>query len=556
MAKSTSVKQKPNLAFEALSKLSDDDLSFLSFALPMQYGMDSGSASKDVDGFPISNSSKYADFNREELQVECWNKFNTSPHLNTAVRGEVGRLAGFGFEISSEVREIQDVLEEEYFDQRNRLYNFLPKYVGRAIIEGELFLCLTVHRDSFIEIDFIDPSVVNGGTGCKDGIFYHPSKTLMPVIYNINGTDSNGKSISEQIPSIYVARYPEILKDLQTENSSAISDALLKKSKEENRKFHSIGNFKRFIVSWDRSFISDRNSPYLRTVIEWLNFYEQLKKYEIDHKKSSGAYLWVVSIEDPKTFRTWISLTDEDRRKTGIMAKKTPGGTLVLPPGMTIKAVNPQLPKISDTDTDILHMVTSGLNEPEDVSTGQSKGTFASVKASRGPMSDRVSDEIAYFERYLKHDLFGNIFYLKASVSNFPFDFKRREAVDFKKGGEPIFENVKRKPEFLIDIQFPVSEINDVSTRASAYLGVKHGSVNDVLGIPNSEISAKLGIRNYKRMRLKSATEKELYPELAPPVDAGGQQLEPSKVVKGKKKDEVVPEKPILRKQKGGTNNE
>jgi hypothetical protein len=61
-----------------------------------------------------------------------------------------------------------------------------------------------------------------------------------------------------------------------------------------------------------------------------LNYYENLKKYEIDHKKSAGAYLWIVTMEDPRAFRAWLALTDEQKRKTGIAAKKTPGSTLVL----------------------------------------------------------------------------------------------------------------------------------------------------------------------------------------------------------------------------------
>lgn len=521
--------KKVQKAIDVLETLTDDQLAALQFAMPWQYDADQGGY-KDPDFGSLSKSSVRQ--SREELQIECWNKFNTNPHLNTAIRGIVGRLAGLGFEISSDIRDIQTVLEEEYFDPRNRLYNFMPKYVGRAMIEGELFLSLSVHKDGFVEIDFIDPSVITGGDGSSDGIFYHPSKTTMPLIYNIKSSSGN-----EQIPSVFIARYPEMLDLVKKSVGNAIDERLLKDSRDSLSTYKKIGGFKRFIVSWDRSFISDRNIPYLRTVIEWLNYYEVLKKYEIDHKRSAGSYLWIITIEDPKAFRVWLGMSDEDRRKTGIMAKKTPGSTLVLPPGMKAQVINPNLPKISETDTDILHMVTSGLNEPEDIATGQSKGTYASVKASRGPMSDRTSDEIAYFDRFLKYDLFGSLFFLRSSVSDFPTEFKVKEAVDFKKG-EPVFEIVKKKPEFLIDIAFPVSEVNDAETRAKAYLGVKHGSLYDTLGIPNQEIAKKLGFGNYKRLRLKHATEDETYPELLPPVDAGGEQQEPGTI------------KPILKKRK------
>jgi hypothetical protein len=527
---------KVKKATDVLESLTDEQLLALQFTMPWQYDAEV-SGYKDPDGFKSDSKSKLKQ-SREVLQTECWNKFNTNPHLNTAVRGIVGRLAGAEFEISSEVREIQDTLEDEWFDPRNRLYNFMPKYVGRSLIEGELFLCLTVNPDSFIEVDFVDPSAIVPGNGSDDGVFWHPTKTTMPVAYNIEMI-VNGIKMTTQIPSVFVARYPDILPLTKKVSGYVIDDNLLNDSRDSSNKYKSIGGFKRFIVSWDKSFITGRNIPYLRTVIEWLNQYEMLKKYEIDHKRSAGSYLWIVTIEDPKAFRVWLGMSDDDRRKTGIMAKKTPGSTLVLPPGMKAQVLNPNLPKISEADTDILHMITSGLNEPEDVATGQSKGTFASVKASRGPMSDRTSDEVSYFERFLKYDFFGNIFFLKASASSFPFDFKVREVVDFKKG-EPVFEYVRKRPEFLLDIVFPGSEVNDPEVRAGAYLGVKHGSLYDTLGIPNKVIAKKLGFGNYKRLRMKQATEEDLYPELAPPVDAGGQQQEPGTV------------KPVLKKQQKG----
>ena len=198
---------------------------------------------------------------------------------------------------------------------------------------------------------------------------------------------------------------------------------------------------------------------------------------------------------------------------------------------MKLKVNNPNLPNISDTDTDILHQITSGLNEPEDVSTGQSKGTFASVKASRGPMSDRTADEAEYFERFMRHDFFSAVFFLSSAVSKFPKTFKVKEAVGFVKK-KPIFKEVDRLPETLIDITFPTSEVVDYESRAKALMGVKHGSTHDTLGMPFSTIAKKLGFSNYKRLRLVAATEDEEYPELISPDDQESveeKKLEPPK---------------------------
>jgi hypothetical protein len=540
-------------AISALKNLTDDELSVISFAMPWQQGAEDSttdSGTKDPDGFNVV--SQLGDLgDRETLQQTCWNKFNTNPHVGTAVRGQVGRLTGLGFEITSEIQEIQEAIEETEFDPRNRLYSFWSKYVGRAIIEGELFLCLTVHQDGFVEVDFLDPSNISGGS--DDGIIYHPNKATLPLFYYVTPPDSRNNANQRGamlVPSIYIAYYPELIK--VAESVSGFNRTLLKDS-EGGAKYAKLGKFKRFIVAWDRSFVTRRNISYLRTILEWLNQYETLKKYEIDHKKSAGAYLWVVTMEDPKAFRTWLSLTDDERRKTGLMAKKTPGSTLILPPGMTMVAQNPKLPTISEGDTDILHMVTSGLNEPEDVSTGQSKGTFASVKASRGPMSDRTSDEIAYFERFLRYDFYRAVFFLKTKMGKFPEDFSIKEAIDYNDNQEPIFKKLKKKPEKLIDISFPVSEVIDAEARAKAYLGVKHGSLYDTLGIPNNEIAKKLGFGNYRRLRLSRETEVKRYPELAPPVDSGGEQLEPGnkKIIKKanpKKETPSNPAKPIVKK--------
>jgi len=140
-------------------------------------------------------------------------------------------------------------------------------------------------------------------------------------------------------------------------------------------------------------------------------------------------------------------------------------------------------------------------------------------------MSDRISDEIAYFDRFCKFDFWGSIFFLKHTVVGFPESFKRNEAVRFKPAkndedeAEPLFENVKRRPEELIDISYPISEITDFDARAKGLLGVKHGSVSESLGIPTEQIAKHLGFSSYGRNRLRKATEDRNYPELILTMD-------------------------------------
>lgn len=518
-------------AFDELDKLNEEQLTGLSFSTPWQYSGSAQNQTTDADGFTRrqSNSINAIDtlsMTREALQEECWNKFQTNPQINTNIRAIMGRLCGLGFETTSEFEEIQDVIEEIEEDPRNRLYNYWPKYVGQTQVSGELHLCFTCHEDGFIEVDFIAPQTISGLSDDDSGIIFHPNKPLFPLFYNIktassstNKLKTNQLGLTEQIPSIYIARYPELLEIARQDYN--FKPGFQIHSKSRKKKYSKLGGYYRFIISWDRGLLTRRAVSHLRTVLEWCNYYENLKKWEIDWKKSAGSYLWWFKITDAKAFKLWLKLTDEEKRKTGITAPKTPGCSIVTPPGVELQVLNPNLTKISEQDTDILHMVTSGTNEPEDVATGQSKGTFSSVKASRAPMSDRTSDEIAWFRNFLVHDFWGNIFYLKSMLTGFPRYFSKWEARKFSKTTKkPEFGFVKRRPEKLIDVSFPSSETTNFDALTKGLLGSKHGPVSDTLGIEKAEIAKKLGFGGYGRHRLRKATEDEIYPELIYSMDA------------------------------------
>lgn len=462
----------------------------------------------DEDGFLINPNEDFAGFAR--LQKECWKKFNSSPQINSHVRDFQGSLTGAGFETNSDVSEIQEFLTSISEDPRNELHKRMTQYAARAEILGELFLALTVHGDGFVEIDFMESENLKGGDS-NSGIIFHPKKQTMPLMYRFEQKNSKGVSEVVHVPSIYLARYPEMFKLIK--GKSEITSKSLVLSQGIGKRYSKLGGFKSFIVSWDRGFLTKRNVSHIRTTIQWVNHYENLKKWEIDHKKSSGAYLWVVEMEDAKAYRTWLKLTDEQKKNTGLFAKKVPGGTLVLPPGVKLKCENPKLASISDQDTDIMEMVVSGLNKPSDMVTGTSKGsTFSGVKASRGPESDRTADNVAYFERFLRFDFWRSIFFLHRKMTNFPEFFSVKEAIDFK-NAKPVFKSVKKKAYKLIDFEFPTSEASDMEGRTRALLGVRHSDVSETLGISKESVAKKLGFGSYRKRRLDFATEKKFLPK-------------------------------------------
>lgn len=530
---------------EQIDNLSDEALGEIVSSMPWGTTTATGDTATDEDGFEMLGVKKnFANF--KELQLEIWRKFIHNPQINSYIRDYMGRLTGNGFTQGSDNPIVSNKMKQIITDPRNALYSNMSKYTARSEIEGELYLCLTVHPDGFIEIDFMDPATLSSGGTDNSGIYYHKTKSSFPLWYEFDINPEGLIAEKVVIPSINIAHFPDLKSTAKDYNDLLIKN--LAKSKSGARKYKPLGGFKRFIIEWNKGFLTSRNVSHLRTTILWINHYENLKKWEIDHKKSSGAYLWVVSISDSKSLRTWLKMTDTQKAETGLSAKKQPGGTLILPPGISVECKNPKLSSISDADTDIMNMVVSGLNTPEDMVTGVTKGsTFSGVNATRGPQADRVSDQITYFERFLIYDFWRSIFMLSATVSDFPDKIKVREAIDFK-SKKAVFKEVEKDPWELLNIEFPISQMSDPESTAKAVLGVKHGPLTESLGLSNEDSARKMGIGGYRDKRLKAATEEEEYPELPKSyeIEVGsetvGKPVDPNKPTDPKKPTE--PTKP------------
>lgn len=512
---------------EYINNMPDDVLS--RFALASRMAEDASMYDADRRyqyGLDIPESIKKVSGRYKYLQKLCWDKFCDNPQIRTAIMDTMGRLTGNGFSITSDIQEIQETVDLIYNDPRNRLHTMLPKWEARADIEGELFIVFTIHPDGFVELDFRDPGTL-GGPWTDTGILTLPSKPSMPLVYCFEaGTDMDGNTIPrEQLPSIFALRYPDALKQLLDSNVRAVTLDILDKNKSKNPVYRPFGGYFRFVVAWDKGFMTTRNIGHLQTVIKWVNLYESLKMYEIDHKRSSGAYLWSYTFEDAKSYKMWVSMTPEERERTGILKPKKPGGSIILPPGMKMEVRNPTLPKISDEDSDIINMVGSGLNTTTSMMMGTENATYASAQAAKGPMTDRNRDAIAWFERFLRYDLFDSVFWVRSKMGLLRETFPVQKCVGFK-DKKPVFKKVRVPCRELIEFTFPSSELANAESMAKAFLGVKHGALPDTLGIPMAEVAKRLGLGNYRKLRQERAVEEEQFPELISVEDQETQQEE------------------------------
>jgi len=135
-------------------------------------------------------------------------------------------------------------------------------------------------------------------------------------------------------------------------------------------------------------------------------------------------------------------------------------------------------------------------------------------------MVEKTSDEVEYWHKFLRYDLWGNIFFLKEKISSFKNSYFVNEVVGFDDKKKPIKKRIKKSAADLLLITSPISEIGDIESKVKALFGVKHASLKDVAGLPIEELVKRLGFNNYRKLRLDAETEKLNYPELLSVMDA------------------------------------
>jgi hypothetical protein len=114
---------------------------------------------------------------------------------------------------------------------------------------------------------------------------------------------------------------------------------------------------------------------------------------------------------------------------------------------------------------------------------------------------------------FLKYNFWRPILWLRSKTKdNFKYIRRIEEVVDFK-NGEPQKEKVDVPCYKLVDIDLPMSRLEDIEATATALLGSKHGSVVDTLGIDRKSVAKRLGFGSYVSHRMEKAKEDENLPE-------------------------------------------
>ena len=461
-----------------------------------------------------------SDVDLQELRNACWHTYKMSPFVQQAYKDRIAALFGNGFSMFGTEDAWNERIRSHVEDPRNRLYSRLKPWMLHRAVNGELWTALTAHLDeAFVETDFVGPEKLTD-------IIWHPGKDRMHLVFIVKAAD--GSTI--QIPSINLAYFPGLLVVAKKDDrfdASAFRIGCGKPSRSLSKGIKGKlpgGMMRRFITEFEGPVLTRRNTSELRTVIIWNNLYTMMKLVELDHKRALATYAYVFGFSDRDAWELWSGLTPDTKAETGILRKKPPGSDIILPPGMTMKAVNPNLPANSDTDNDIQEHVTSGLGAPRDMTTNTAKGTHSNISASRGPFllrNDAARDDL---EQFLRFDFWRPIFFLLHKIHGIPAKAGSREVVGYEGEGKQMTPKTRRvlrdpwHPDRL-GIHFPPVQLEDSDSLMKAIAGTKHRGLHNGFGVPGGDLASRVGIPDYPRARLRKGTEDLKFPPLNNSVD-------------------------------------
>ena len=175
---------------------------------------------------------------------------------------------------------------------------------------------------------------------------------------------------------------------------------------------------------------------------------------------------------------------------------------------------------------------------PSDVVTGSSKGTYASVKESRGPWGDRIVSAQQDFRNFLTYDFGKAVLFIHREVYGLKKVYMKKKAVGFDRNKKPIMKNRPQRINELVTVTLPVFSSSGYGELVKALCGVKHNGLNQGLGIANEPIAKKLGYANYEQLRLQTETENYHYPKLEQVTDQEQAQDNKLETKKNKSEDE------------------
>ena len=510
------------LTDEGISAL-NDQIQLMSQSTPWQAKGVTASVYSEINATD-KQDIKPDDVDRETLQKLCWHKYRYFPGIHSSIEDKADLITGKGFSIYSINEKIQEVIEDTIYSQRNLLFERIGEWPRRMLPEGELLLLNIIDSEGNTTTRVVEPGKIIGAEE-GSGLITDPDDVTKTLFYRYDRGNSN----YELIPSEEIIYNPALENKLK--DNKYYEAAQTKWAKSDNPVYKKFGGYYKYIIHWKNlSGISKirRDTSSLRTIIEWANLYENSIKWGLDYKKAQSSYAIVLEFQDTPAgkyaYNIWLSMSEEEKKATGLAGALTPGSRIFLRPGVKMEIKSPNLTKGTGENLDLLNMVGAGARTPQDLMQGQSSGaTYASLKMSRNPFTISIENLQEKFKNFLVYRYFRTVFYCKSAIkSSFPTVFKKKVVAEVVKG-KPTFAYMLVEPAKLVEVSMPQIKLTEDEGIVRTMLGSKHMGLNSI-GMSKKSMAESLGFDDYNRQKRERMIEEEDYGEDMLLQDAEAQQ--------------------------------
>ena len=223
-----------------------------------------------------------------ELSRMAWSAVMTNPIAAREIFYKTVFVAGKGLRCTSQIPEIQKVLDEFWTSTRNKIPYYVPMYINRYNIDGEVFFALFIDKNTGkVTLRDIEPQEITE-------ILFDPDDAAVPVYFRRQFNKSTGAKgagvLSETkdvwYKSIDCIQHPQLEKEVKLPDNAEVA------GKDE-------ANINIFVFHFKNSLLTNRRRGLstLTNHLPWLREYKDILRTRTGINKARSSFFLDVMIK-------------------------------------------------------------------------------------------------------------------------------------------------------------------------------------------------------------------------------------------------------------------
>jgi len=345
-----------------------------------------------------------------ELSRMAWSAVMTNPIAAREIFYKTVFVAGKGLRSTSQIPEIQKVLDEFWTSTRNKIPYYFPMYINRYNIDGEVFFALFVDKQSGkVTLRDIEPQEITE-------ILYDPDDIAVPVYFRrqfvktlgAKGTNTTTEMKDIWYKSVDCIQHPQLEKEVKLPDNAEIAGADEK-------------NIDVFIFHFKNSLLTNRRRGLstLTNHLPWLREYKDILRMRTGINKARSTFFLDVTMKNA----TKLQIQEEASKHK---SPPRPNTTVVHGDDVVYAFMSPNI-QGSDVQSDlseIKNMSAIGSMLPPDLLGESGKSNYQNSGRSKFPFVRSMEFQQELWEYALKFGIMWVVIWSAVEYGELPKSFK------------------------------------------------------------------------------------------------------------------------------------